>query len=583
MSKDKKFQKSDDTKATRRNSRRRPSPSSKRSNGNTTGKDYSGRDTEKVVTATERNNDASWWNKFGNLTDVACNLSWNVMNGAPRSRAYTADQLTIAGVPTSGVLPTDMGVALIETIPNLGACHQIGDPINKASIEIYNMVRWNKNANVPYDPADITKLLWAYDSFISYLACMRRFYALTNAVDPRNRYVATYLLTAMGVDANDFYAHRAELMFRINQLAIQAAKINIPAEFKVFDRHELLYDNVFLDANIARGTYYIFMPRVLCKYDDASTSLKYFDFINGKTTDDFDGSSAIMPTDVLPEGASRKTVADLIAIGDQMLDAIQTSADFYMLNANIYGAYSERGLHPVKVIDSFYSITPLYREEVLSQIHNMDFADVDLTTLTVDENTTEGDPDLGAVRFTPSVPATTAIDLGYNKIVDVPWENPSKDDVLEATRLKMTAVQDPGKIYSTGYYIDSCGTEIALSMSVWFFRYWAGYWHFKWYESRGQISTNIVDKESATQLDFFVNEVAYMSKIDRYPLTTLFKHFEGTQPGTLKQVIPVSVLGNMDNYAMIDTNQLHNIHTAALLSVLLNGPTVLSHPVQETK
>lgn len=566
----------------RRNSRR--NSTNKRSPRNYDGKMAAGKGYQKDDRPNSRSNDASWWNKFGNLNEVTCNLSWNVMNGAPRVRSYTADTMGPIPVMDANVLPTDIGVSVIETIPGLGACKQIGDPINKAMIEIYNMVRWNKNANVPYDPADIGKLLWAYDSFISLLACMRRFYALTNAVDPRNRYVARSLIYAMGADPDDLYENRANLVFAINQLAIQAAKINIPAEFKVFDRHELLYDNVFIDSQVARGTYYVFVPRVLCKYNDTDLTLDYIDFLNVKYVDDFDtnwGISISAGWDQVSSGTPRMKVSDLVSLGNELLDAIQTSSDFYMLNANIYGAYSERGLHPVKVIDSFYTINPLYREEVLSQIHNSEYYDVEFDTLNVVENVTEGDPDLGALEFTPSVKERSGIRAGYNKIVDMPWEKPSIDDVLEATRLKATATDDPAKIRSSGWYIDSCGTEICTTLTSWYFIYAGGYWNLKWFENRGHIIDAIVTAGTSPQKGFYQAEAAMMTKVDRYPLATMLNYT--VTEGAITQVTPLHLLGDIDNYAMIDTNQLHNIHSAALLSVLLNGPTVGASPVQETK
>lgn len=565
----------------RGNSKRRGSSSNNRSAGS---KDYASRGLEKTNAPTSRNNDASWWNKFADLTDVVCNLSWNVMQGAPRARVYSGD-LTVSDVDTqSSTLDTDIGVGIIETIPCLGACSEIGDPINKAMIEIYNMVRWNKNANVPYDPADIGKLLWAYDSFVSYLACMRRFYALTNAVDPRNRYVAASLMYAMGVDPDDMYANKANLLYGINTLSIQAAKINIPAEFKVFDRHELLYDNVFIDSSVARGSYYIFVPRVLAKYDDSSLNIKYVNFINTKYYDDADPfSSGALPTDIVASGGTRKTVADLISFGWELLNAIQTSSDFYMLNANIYGAYSERGLHPVKVIDSFYSISPLYREEVLNQIHNADFATVnDFTTVSVIENATEGDPNVGALEFCVGVTDVNGLILGYNKVLDMPWESPTKDDVLEATRFKLTAVEDLGKIKSgANYYIDSSGTEIALSFNAWYFHVASGVWHLYWEQFRGEVCDTVNEKNTTTTYYWLLREAGVMTKLDHYPMATMFRVIRSE--GVITTIIPLAQLGDLDNYAMLDVNQTKNIHTAALLSVLLNGPTVLSHPVNETK
>lgn len=478
-------------------------------------------------------NDPAWYNKFPEMVAVAANLSWNVSLGAPitfksngNANAHFAD-----AIPKK-----ETGLLSMGFIPTMGISETLTSPLNKCVLEMYNQYRFNKSGSPGYDPADIGKVCLVTDSLYTYIAYLVRSYGFLNLASSTNMYVPRALVQATGMDFDDLLSNKADFLFYINTLIIQAAKINIPKDMTFTDRHVFLATNIFKDEPIERCSHFLYNPEYLWK----------FDFENNE----------VVPVNVWHAHKTAGTLlkfSDLVSIGWEIMNSITQVEDFYTLNANALAAYGYDNLHRISPIDPLYVTLPVYREEMLIQLHNSAFCGESFQDLKYMEVMTEGDPNLGALIFVPTVIMNSPA-IGYDQLLDIPFDRTSTDDIMEATRFKVSGVP----LFNTTsprvtMGLSTCGTELLTDCVL------------SYYAVSGQ-KYQLVSETAFADGNITAND--YVKLFGTINMSPQILGFTLSGSGDSARFTPTVFYGDLTNYAIVNTNNLRNMHEAALFSQL---------------
>lgn len=533
--KEKKDYKSD----TKRNNNKRK-PHTKRSSNKAT--KYADKSDNSRNVPSGAKNDPAWYNEFEKLANSATNLTFNIATGYNMEVTPSGNQYDNQDPIGGGTPELEPGIAVLEYVPIYGVGNELSDPINKTALQLWEIARGDKSGTVPFESADLMMTILATDSILLGLAEATRVYGLLNVVSRVNRYLPRDLVNALGFDFDDFKTHKADFYFWLNAFVIDMSRIAIPGNFNVLQRHYMLGSNIYMDEPDAKASLYAFRCMRYWKYDDANAKLTSAYTINRDTKFTFEAFKTMM---------------------EDMLAAILYSSDFNTMNAYILNAYGNDSLLSLTQYDAGYATVPVYAEEILYQIHNANFAGSNLYKVSWDitENMDPEDINYGAIEIAPYVEAGEP-SLIMSHIVDLPVANPSRDDILEATRFMFNASysSDPGQD-SWDLEITACGSEILCGLCVTYVN-WEGDLttstvidpSLKMYNS---VTTSTSDISVTGTLNGYSR---FLSKMNMAPIL-LVTYSDGDA------WIPCFYMGDMVNVAPIQFAQLHNIHRAVLYSL----------------
>lgn len=521
----------------RRGNSRGNKPSSKGRQDNQNRRD-NGPDSSYNDTNSKRN-DPAWYNKFPELVHVATTLTWQYAIGAPVTIDGYNDprQLPPGEIARPNIVCADVGVRKIDYIPSYGVGKDVNSPINKAAIELYAKIRKDKSGNPGFDYADIMKMMIAMDSVYQYIGVLQRLYGCLNIASSVNNYIPKALVESMGYRWNDLLIHKADLNAFINTFVVQAAKINVPIGMTVFDRHYFLVTNVFKDEPIDRASLFYFQPKYLYKYEWNTGNL--------------------VPV-ALPDGVDN--YQDIVDFGWDLLNSLQRVDDFYTMNSNILKAYEDIGFHRLSALDSNYATLPIFREEMLIQMHNITPVGEQFVgnSLNITEDLLEQSPNKGAIAFDPMINHSACI-AAFDQILDIPFDNPSVDDIMEATRFKVIGeVHNVGTDESPTWVVrlTSVGTEIVTTIRD------------SWYElvtdSYGNIQWTLTTRTAADHAGYTALST-FARKSSKINMSPVLAHIITDDANRVKVD---DFVGDVTNYAIVNNDNLFNMHMAALLSQL---------------
>lgn len=469
-------------------------------------------------------NDIAWYNAYPQLLKDAGTFSFNNPLGSP---------ITVKGTGICRTYnKTQPGVIVFNVAPTFGYSTSWSDPINVAARRFYTFIRHANSGHANYDAPNLMMYLMAVDSVYSMIAHMNRIYGLLQMFSVRNRYYPAAILTALGLDYNSFVDQMADFRYFINNYTAKAASLCVPNEFTFYRRHAQLYQGVYLDAPNDKAQTYVFKPAYFYKY------------VVGAEL----GQASLDPV----KPADNITLAGLKTLANQILDSILLQEDMNIMSGDILKAYGREGLYSLAMMPEDYTTGAVYNPEMMMQIHNATILNVDSTDYLkwkIKEVTTAG-PDEGSIwmQYPVALSEWTA-HLLYDRMVDMHLEDPTPEDIMLATRLTVSGVQDTSKKYVT---IKQCGSEVIVD---------AMYYVID--ASDGSV-TGTAAYEAATNLSNY----AEWSKFHDAPLLYNVTWDDKTKTATLNYI-----LGELDNYSVIPQTELAKLHDTALTS-LLTAPTM---------
>lgn len=437
------------------------------------------------------------------------------------------------------------GIASIYTVPSIGKCDMQNDPFNVAGFNIYTWLRTKISGTRSYDPADLMFYLQAMDSAYSYLAFMTRVYGIARVYSGVNRYVGDAMLQATGVSPADIRKNLANYRAYINSYITKLSAFIVPKTMHVFEKHFNMYSQIYMDYPLAKSQFYMYVPAMLWKYEEAAAGPRL------RTTE----VVGFWDTDHI--GFGTIPYEGLVERGNNIINALMSSEDCATISGDLLRAY-EGDVWRLSPLTEDTACVPIHSEEMLVQIHNTKFIGTYILAVGGESGVTpsiEGiEPyqqvteDENFVRWYPMVKKVSSSPLDFYAVCDVPYDNPSVEDVMVATRNLVSASD-----YGSYIAIDACGTELCLDVAVWE------------YSSDGTTLTPTEYFKDSTGSGT-TSGLARLEKFNMFPNIPYV---------TSSSII---VTGDLYNPVILSDAEVYNLHNSALISlygVPLLGQTVI--------
>lgn len=510
-------------------------------------------------------NDVSWYATDSTLLRNVASIPFSDAIGTPVSIFQDAEAMA------SNPGYTVPGICTLLTQQDFGYSNSADSAINVASNAIYTFVRHANSGHSNYDAPDLMIYLMAMSNVYAYINYLMRNYGILTLYAQYNRYLPDSLLTAIGVDAEDYRANMANLRYGINLLINKAAAFAVPANMPVFNRIAYLYQNVYTEGSSIKDQLYLYKPAGFWTYELDSLGA-------GKLT-------------LLPESniyGHWSTVQGAIDFGNYMLSKLIYSEDMNIMSGDILKAYGTEGCIKLQSMPDVYNLLPLHDPIVLEQMKNATVVPYEV------ESTLEQSSDHSYLIsgtsvsrnlpsfWQPGVPdkyaewyAKTLRYLGGNKIVTTESPDPTPELVMEITQLTASVGNysyNPDT-KTAKYDIFSAGV-IVKQMAFWGFISVAG--------TVGQRNLEAMTSSYVHICDYTVGQYAHKNggPYDEYQrsisLAAFRSNFKYAPALLLVEVHDTpaedqasSILGlylDVDNYVTMDDSEIRKLHDVSLLS-----------------
>lgn len=293
-------------------------------------------------------NDLSWHAKSAQLLNDSSNIPWSYASGLPiRTNSGALDG-------NSYLLP---GIQTIKTVMVPGVGKKATDAVNVAAQAIYTRIRRDLKSANNYDPADVMIYIMAMAEVLACISWCSRAYATTMAWSFESVYTPDALLRCQGLDPDSFHNHGAEFRSRLNQTIAKASQIWFPKGFDYLSRARWEYANYYSEGKSIKDQIYMFVPGLFRKF----TLLESADYSGG-----------LVPFTYIPEPSQTLlTWEDMVAILDEMIEAIVGDSDFHNIAGDLFNCFGAGAVETFSLIPEDVVTVPLFNYEVLEQMMNV--------------------------------------------------------------------------------------------------------------------------------------------------------------------------------------------------------------------
>lgn len=485
-------------------------------------------------------NDLSWYSHYPELTVNAGKLS--MLYPAGMKIDFRKDK-SFPIADTVYELNTDVydvpGIMALEYIPTYGYSDSIKSPLTQMSRTTFNNLVAATNRVPNYEYTDLTVYQIAMTNLVQFYYWMCRIYLVAGTYSTVNLAWNKAVFEAMNVNGTDIITNRSLLYSYIITFARRISAFPFPKSFDLFNRTATLVSNIYTDGPDPKSQMYIFVPKGTYKWDtDTNVGASKLTFVP-------------YPNDA--------TYADIVSVGNTLLDSLQGSTDVQQMTADILKVYAN-DLVGVNVPPENGTINAVYDATILTQIMNAkslgisdlsNFENLDIAQATdqaVLEPYMVSKPQI-AVAAVPN--ATIAMSY-LRDMVNFLIPNPSEGTVLEGTRFMFV-----GGINSTNtkYTITSFGSEIITNMAIF-------------------VAASEKPDTSFTKLNLGPAAVASgvnvskllnaLSNFDWHPRVAVFR----TISSPTKQYVYVGSQWDCSNYAFVTDQQIKLMNDAAMFNLM---------------
>lgn len=441
------------------------------------------------------------------------------------------------GVPCYGgstTLQAFPGILAVNTMIIPGIASSNDDPINVAARNNYTFVRKGNSGAANYDPAEQMMVFQAMDSIYTLWYECKRTYGIINTYSQYNKYIPDALCRAVGVDPSNLRLNLANFRYRLNVIANKIRQIPYPKSMKITDRHIELFSNVYADARNDKAALYLFNLNNVWQLMNPTPS---------------GGNIRCENQNLGAPGGTAPYTTKLNKL-EQLIASVNSNLEIGNITGDINKVYDASGLRSIEDVPEDYKVHPTYDEYVLNQIHNS----VSLDSVTLSD--IGSDTETGLITFSVSATGSTQLN-NCNKIIDMPNDDPTPGEVMDATRLTQSvssvAVTPSAGVYQ--YTINTTGSEIVQgyyliynvvtgsSKTLTFNRIVSNQQGDDWYGSTGRISN------------------ALLEQFDWHPLI----YTEDQMADETVALLPIQ--GDISNYTTFSNFDLSKLNQTAMLSL----------------
>lgn len=343
-------------------------------------------------------NDLSWYSRYPDLLIAGASFPYPYRPGMRTGKVFDVDVDAIGATANDINFITVPGVMSLDWVPSVGSSTSVLDPASIVAKELFARVRSSFSGSLAADPPDFVIYLMALDSIYSYLAWLKRVNRTVSTFSPDNRMVPEGVLMSMGFSLDniaELQQRKMELFSITNELIKMSRKFTCPAVMDYFNRHYWMNDNVYTDAPSANSQFYVF------------NQTHWYKFALLPTPDSVQAGGLTLVELQIP---SSQVVEYLYNFGKQLITALAESDDSYIISGYLMRAFEGTPSFTVADLEYGEIITPVYVEEVLSQIENstaVPFPSGATYDAVVDGDVTQ-DPKTNRVLCAPAVSSEAA-------------------------------------------------------------------------------------------------------------------------------------------------------------------------------
>lgn len=544
-----------------------------------------------------RDNDPAWYAHNPQLLKDYASYPFGMPVGMPV-------ELDLPWAPsTTDAIP---GVMAYYFSPAVGLAADSTSPINIAARNIYSYVRHANSGHSNYDAPDLMLYIVAMDSIYMYIESLKRLLGVVLDYTPVNRYYPAVLIRAMGYDPDDIAMHTQDLRGYINVLVTKVGSMCIPNSMSFMARHTWMAQGIYTDSSAAKAQTYMYVPMSFYKYGLDSDGA-------GQLT-----LEPLLTAQYLYNGyTTGRKFADIKTFAETLLEPILSSEDMNIMSGDILKAFGTEGVVKLAGVTEGYMVLPTYSAEVLSQIENATILN-GMLSMNISQNKEIGGGYLSnTFENTATVPyyydvticdtgrtiskgasinsglvQRTVGAIGGKKLLNFHHDGVTPEDVMVATRLtcSLPTQEYSGLTTVSGFGI--IGSDVAMLCSdgprnfgTEVVNYAAIYTMQKDVWANGQVHYDLECTPISTGMcviDTTITSASSSSKslLPRIARLAQFDWHPGVYPvlasidnsGTAGSVFYPAYVGlnlpfqDIDNYTIIDEQNLYNMTQAAVLS-----------------
>lgn len=519
--------------------------------------------------AKSRHNDPAWYAQNAQLLTDYASFPYGVPIGTKSLLTHTNGAFdTTTSVP---------GAMVLEYVPTIGVANNETSPINIAARNIYSFVRHANSGHSNYESPDLMMYLVAMDSVYMFHAWCKRALGVVLDYSPVNRYYPGALLQGMGIDPNDLAAHIADFRGFVNKYAVQIGSMCVPNSMSYMARHSWMTEGLYTDSMAAKAQTYLYNP------------VGYYQFAATLNDDDVVVSQLIRRY-VPWTPNSPATVEQIINFGEELFSPIIANEDMNIMSGDILKAFGADGVVKISGVLDGYMVLPVYNQEVLMQMENATIFGFEYSGTSrnpvVTQNTAIGGGYLVSnERFYRSVPglksgASAPSNVFYsvygstiNALINMHHDNVTPADTMVATRLTARVASASQATNGLQHPMATCGSEIVVSAKIIVMATNVSNGN-AWEPSFVDVSSAMYAPLSATSAQVTAAEVVdivsragLLSNFDWHPLIIQgVTYYANSTTNTMSFTSSHNGLLDIDNYTVLTSQNLDNLHLAALLS-----------------
>lgn len=477
-------------------------------------------------------NDPSWYNLNKQLVADAASLSYHT----PLSSILTANALA-----TSTTKPRASAVCLkVQLCPGIGGYDLSGSPtansIYNSSVRVaaQNLYAWVRHANSGasnYEASDLMMYILAMDSAYAMYAWGRSIYRMANSATAYNFTWLEDIAAATGFNISDFRSNLANMRTFLNLCATRLNALSVPNNLPYFNRHVWMFSNIFKDSNVERSSYYVFYPNSRGVYIPSQARINYY----------------ALPTLL--------NFQQYVGLMNEIINVLMSDEDIGIISGDIRKAYGSSSLFVIESTPVDDYVEAIYSEEVLTQISGATLCG-DLVEGSYDICQTyngyiyqgtyvDGATSLPALQqLYPQISHKGTSNFNHlGWVINMYKDDPNPDDNMVATRLMaQTGSTTVGQ--NTLRLVILAGSEFVVSASI------VGY-----NAGNDRVIEVMRDFE-----DYDAVASSLLPQLDWFP--QFVYNVDPSQANTFTYYV-----SDLSNYAIIEAEQLRNMHNVAMLSL----------------
>lgn len=532
-------------------------------------------------------NDPAWYTRYPQLAQDASKFPFSnplgrkidYLGKAAQAHKMDPNNPDVPYFKVVGAGNGPSGIMSIKWMPTLGQSTNENSPINIVARELYGFIRHANSGSKNYDAPDLMMYILAMDSIYSFYASMVRVYGVMRLYSGMNRYYPKALVESLGWNFEDVSTNLSRFRWTINQFAYKLTSLYVPYGIDYFTRHIWMNSGVYTDSNNVKAQTYVFRQD------------RYYKYEASKDTDYRAVLKCIKPS------SSKFTVSKAVEFMNSLIDPVLADEDMNIMSGDMLKAFGADKLFTVNPIADDYVVVPTFQPEVLMQIQNMTLfgEPYEASVFATKQVGADIVQIINTDTFTPGI--YQSIDwkpynydahvdtnklnvyaiMMSNKVMSVPSDNPSSDDVLVGTRLANVAdtfaIKDDQHYYNKKvpvWFADILSTEVAMSLDIVYVNDQGMHLVDNITEDFFTFGVETADTATAAR------HVGLITAFNYNPAIKLISFAQGADGTQLPHSWEfLGMLQQVENYTVVESQDLAKLHETALLS-LMYVPSVQS-------